>query len=87
MFRVPIDGPAHVFCDNQGIVKNSGIPESVLLSKKHNAINYHAVREAAAAGILCVAKEDGTTNIADQLTKPLMEYHWVTLLRSVLYNL
>jgi hypothetical protein len=42
MFGVPIEGPAKVLCDNQGVVKNTSIPESVL-SKKHNAINYHAV--------------------------------------------
>ena len=42
MFGIPIDGPADVFCDNQGVVKNMSLPESVL-SKKHNAINYHAV--------------------------------------------
>jgi hypothetical protein len=87
MFGVPYEGPAHVLCDNQGIVKNTSIPESVVLSKKHNAINYHAVREAAAAGILCVAKEDFITNIADLLTKPLTESRRVTLLRSFLYNL
>ena len=67
-FGVPVDGPTNVFCDNRGVVKNASIPESVLL-KKHNAINYHAVREAAAAGILRVGKEDGTTNLADLLTK------------------
>jgi hypothetical protein len=39
--------------------------------KKHNAINYHAVQEAAAAGILRVGKEDDETNIADLLTKVL----------------
>ncbi|KAL7533508.1 hypothetical protein ACHAWF_004526, partial [Thalassiosira exigua] len=54
---VPMVGPANVFCDNQGVVKNTSIPES-MLSKKHNSINYHIVREAAAAGILRVAKED-----------------------------
>ena len=70
MFGIPIDGPADVYCDNQGIVKNASIPESTL-TKKHNAINYHAVREAAAAGILRVGKEDGTTNLADLLTKVL----------------
>ena len=43
MFGIPIDGPADVFCDNQGVVKNMSLPES-MLSKKHNAINYHAVR-------------------------------------------
>ena len=42
MFGIPIDGPADVFCDNQGVVKNMSLPESVL-SKKQNTINYHAV--------------------------------------------
>ena len=41
------------------------------LQKKHNAINYHAVREANAAGILRVGKQDGETNLADLLTKVL----------------
>ena len=39
--------------------------------KKLNAINYHAVQEAVAAGILRVGKEDGETNLADLLTKVL----------------
>jgi hypothetical protein len=68
MFGVEIDGPANVFCNNRGIVKNVCIPESTFM-KKHNAINYHAVREVVAAGILRVGKEDGETNLADQLMK------------------
>jgi hypothetical protein len=40
-----------------------------MLIKKRNAINYHAVREAVAAGILRVEKEDGEMNLADLLTK------------------
>ena len=64
MFGIPINGPADVFCDNQGVVKNTSLLESVL-SKKHNVINYHVVREAVAAGIMRVAKEDGETNLAD----------------------
>jgi hypothetical protein len=55
MFGVPIDGPANVFCDNAGVVKNTTRLESTL-QKRHNAINYHAVREAAAAKILRVGK-------------------------------
>ena len=70
MFGIPINRPTDVFCDNQGVVKNMSLPESVL-SKKHNAINYHAVREAVTAGIMRVAKEDGETNLADLLTKSL----------------
>jgi hypothetical protein len=37
MFVVPLDRPAQVYCDNQGVVKNTSISESTL-SKKHNAI-------------------------------------------------
>jgi hypothetical protein len=64
MFGIPINDPALVYCDNQGVVKNVTIPESVL-SKKHNAIDYHAVREAVAATILRVGKESSVTNVAD----------------------
>ena len=70
MFGVSIDGPANVFCDNNGVVKYTTIPES-MLAKKHNAINYHAIREAVAARILRVGKEDGMTNLADVFTKVL----------------
>ena len=71
MFGVPLNGPADVFCDNRGVVMNASKPESTL-QKNHNAINYHAVREAAAAGILRVGKEDGEKNLAGLLTKMLM---------------
>jgi hypothetical protein len=54
MFGVRVDGPANVFCDNSGVVKNTSIPESTLM-KKHNAINYHSICEAM-------------TNLADLFT-------------------
>jgi hypothetical protein len=66
MFGIPLEGPVMVFCDNQGVVNNTS--ESVL-TKKHNAINYHAVHDAAAAGILEVHKEDTQTNLADLLPR------------------
>ena len=72
MFGCPLAGPANVYCDNLGVVKNTSIPESTL-SKKHNSINYHVIRSAVASGVMRVAKEDGETNIADALTK-LMPY-------------
>jgi hypothetical protein len=71
MFGVEVDGPANVFCDNHGFVKNVSILESTFM-KKHNAINYHVVREAVAAGIFRVGKEDGETNLADLLMKVVM---------------
>ena len=85
MFGVPLDGPAQVYCDNQGVVKNTSIPESVL-SKKHNAINYHAVREAAAAGVLQVHMEDTETNLADLFTKVLHSERQKELITSILFN-
>mgnify|MGYP006324338313 CR=1 FL=1 len=79
------EGPTRVFCDNAGVVKNTSIPESAL-SKKHNAINYYAVREAAAAKILVVTKEDGATNLADLFTKVLPAPRRHDLLQGILYN-
>ena len=70
MFGMPLDGSTKVFCDNQGVVKNTSLPESTL-SKKHNAVNYHAVCEAVAMGIIKVGKEDSHTNLADFLMKVL----------------
>jgi hypothetical protein len=85
MFGVPLEGPCNVFCDNSGVVKNTSIPESTLM-KKHNAINYHAIREAVAAGIIRVGKEDGLTNLADLFTKILTSDRRKALLEYILYS-
>ncbi len=85
MFGVPIDGPADFLCDNNGVVKNSSIPESTL-NKKHNAINYHIVRESAAAGILRVTKEDTDTNLADAFTKLVSYSRKQELLGLILWD-
>jgi hypothetical protein len=85
MFGVPIDGPANVFRDNNGVVKNTTIPESKL-AKKHNAINYHVIREAVAAKILRVGKEDGMTNLADLFTKVLTANRRQALCRHIMCN-
>ncbi|MGH7974026.1 MAG: Ty1/Copia family ribonuclease HI [bacterium] len=70
MIGIPIEESTNVFCDNEAVVKNSTAPESTL-KKKHNAIAYHRVREAVAANMLRIAKEDTSTNLADLLTKSL----------------
>ena len=77
-------GPTNVFCDNNGVVKNTSIPQS-MLQKKHNAINYHIIREAAAAGILRVGKEDGMTNLADLFTKVLTADRRRGLCQHIMY--
>ena len=82
---VPLLGPTNVYCDNQGVVKNTSVPESTL-NKKHNSINYHIVREGVAAGILRVAKEDTATNLADPLTKLVPYSRKQELLGQVLWD-
>jgi hypothetical protein len=84
MFGIPIDGPTDILCDNQSVVSNSSVPESTL-NKKHNAICYHRVREACAAGTIRIAKEDTTTNLADIFTKPLPNPQRRFLLSRIVY--
>jgi hypothetical protein len=73
MFGILIDGQTNVYCDNEAMTKNAIYPESTL-KKKHNAIAYHRTREAVAAGTtIRVTKEDGKTNLADVLTKPMSQ--------------
>ena len=64
MFRVPINGPADVFCDNQSVVTNVSMPYYVL-NKKHNSICYHRVLEADTDGTIKVGWVSGEYNKAD----------------------
>ena len=40
MFRIPLDGPASMYCDNEAVYKNIVHPDSVL-KKKHHSVAYH----------------------------------------------
>jgi hypothetical protein len=84
MFGIPLEGSANVFCDNQSVVINASIPSSTL-KKKHNAIAYHKVREAIAAGIIRVAKVDGDKNLADLLMKSLPRDKLKFLIQRILW--
>jgi hypothetical protein len=68
MMGIHIDGPTNAFCDNQSVVTNSSIPQSTL-TKKHNAIAYHKVRESVAAEAIRIKLEKGADNLSDVLTK------------------
>ena len=70
MFGVEVLGPTNVYCDNNSVVIQTTKPESAL-KKKHAAVAYHMAREACASVTIRIAKEDGETNLADVLTKPL----------------
>ena len=67
---VPVDGPTYVFGDNKTTVDASSMPHA-RLHKRHTALSFHRVREAAAAGILKMFYIPGPQNPADILSK-----HW-----------
>jgi hypothetical protein len=65
---VPIKGKAYMYGDNQSVITSSTIPHS-RLSKRHNALSYHRVREALAAKIINFIHIMGEKNPADILSK------------------
>jgi Reverse transcriptase (RNA-dependent DNA polymerase) len=65
---VPIKGRAYMFGDNKSVITSSTLPHS-RLSKRHNALSYHRVREAIVAGVMRFFHIDGTKNPADILSK------------------
>jgi hypothetical protein len=66
---VPIKGKAYMFGDNQSVITSSMLPHSKKLSKRHNALSYHRVREAIAAKIINFVHIFGVNNPADVLSK------------------
>ena len=70
MLGIPIEGPVNMFIDNESVVKNSTIPESIL-KKKNTSVAYHRIRESVAAGWVRLAHVRGTANLADMLAKSL----------------
>ena len=84
MFGVPIAGPTNIFCDNEAVFKNASTPESTL-NKKQHSIAYHYCREAVAAGVCRLAKEDTKTNLADLFTKTLPSTKRAELLNYFMY--
>jgi hypothetical protein len=70
MLGVPIEGPAKMLGDNKSVIMSTTVP-SLALKKKHNAVAYHRVQVAIAAGIITFAHVESKRNYADILTKPL----------------
>ena len=67
---VPIKSKDYMFGDNKSVVTSSMVSHS-LLSKRHNILSYHRVREAIAAKILVFHWCDSSQNKSDILSK-----HW-----------
>lgn len=82
---VNVEHASLLFGDNLGVVQNATMKES-LLKKKHVAISYHKVREAAACGIVHPLKIDGRYNFADVCTKAQTNIVFHTLCGGVMYG-
>ena len=83
MFGIPIEGECRVLCDNEGVVKAGSNPDA-RLSKKHNSIAFHRVRECVASTMILLYHEKGESNLADLLTKPLPVERRVKLLKGIM---
>ena len=70
--------PSLLLGDNLGVVQNATLFTSAL-KKKHNAISFHRVREAVAAGTIAYAHINTALNLADIFTKPLDAVSFGTL--------
>jgi len=81
---VPLEKSAWMFGDNQSVITQSTIPSSTL-TKRHNALAYHRVRWAVAAGIIKFVWIDGKENLADVLTKYLPYCDAMPMLKPVLF--
>ena len=64
----PIVNVTRMFGDNESVVTSSTKPHS-LLSKRHQYLSYHRVREAIAAGFIDFRHISGASNPADMLSK------------------
>jgi hypothetical protein len=85
MLGVPVNGPTLMKGDNMSVILNTTVPSSQL-KKKHNAIAYHRVREAVAAGVVQFVHIPTDQNFADCLTKPLPIPQFERTVRPVLFR-
>ena len=70
MLGLNLEKQSWLLGDNMSVVLNTTLPSSSL-KKKHQACNYHRVREAIAGGYLIFGHIDSEENVADICTKPL----------------
>ena len=71
--------------DNMAVVLSTTIPSSTL-KKKHQACNYHKVRESIAGGFIKYGHIKSDYNMADILTKPLPRIKFERLTAQYLFR-
>ena len=82
---VKIEQISTILFDNMSVIYNTQYPTSTL-KKKHNAVAFHKVREAIAAGIVRTTHVQSTLNLSDILTKPKGPADYYQHLRTLLFG-
>ena len=85
MMGLEVDGPVHMFGDNNSVIINTTLPSS-MLKKKHQSIAYHAVRTAQASGVISFKYTPSAQNWADVCTKPLPPGKLHALIKPLLFR-
>ena len=85
MLGVKVEETSVMVGDNMAVVINTTLPSSSL-KKKHQACNYHRIREAIAAGIFKFGYIDTSLNLADVCTKPLGSESFHLLLKDYMFR-
>ena len=82
---IKFENTSTILCDNQSVIYNTQFPTSSL-KKKHNAVAFHKVREAIAAGIIRTAHIRSEHNVSDILTKAKGPADYYQLLKVLLFG-
>ena len=82
---IKIEPTSTILCDNMSVIYNTQFPNSSL-KKKHNAVAFHKVREAIAAGIIKTAHIPSNANLSDILTKPKGPADYYNHLKTLYYG-
>src|SRR5687768_1325825 len=85
MLGVNLEPTSVLVGDNMAVVLNTTIPSSAL-KKKHQACNYHKVRESIAAGFIRYGHIRSEENVADLLTKPLPKAVFLRLCSKYIFR-
>ena len=86
MLGVRLEETSVLIGDNMSVVLNTTLPSSQL-KKKHQACNYHRIREMIAAKIVKYGHVDSKENVADVATKPLGRQAFQYLMSKYLFRI
>jgi hypothetical protein len=85
MLGIKVEESSVLIGDNMAVVINTTLLSSAL-KKKHQACNYHRIREAIAAQILTFSYMNTGINLANVCTKPLRATLFHSLLKPYMFH-